>query len=130
MSLRISSEIHDRLLAEAAASPGIEVCGLLVGNGEVERLIVTANVAADPTAHFEIDPAALFTAIRHERAGGERLIGYYHSHPVGPPKPSPRDAAQAIADDHFWLIIGEGRVTAWRVTNANEFSTVDLIIID
>ena len=88
MTLRISSELHRQLLTDAAASPEREICGLMIGDTEVEHLIAAENVADDPKTGFEIDPVALFSAIRNERGGGERLLGYYHSHPVGPPEPS------------------------------------------
>ena len=130
MTLRISSELHRQLLTDAAASPEREICGLMIGDAEVERLIAAENVADDPKTGFEIDPVALFSAIRNERAGGERLLGYYHSHPVGPPEPSARDIAQATVDNRIWLIIGEGRVTAWMFIDANKFSGIDIIITD
>ena len=130
MTLRISSELHRQLLTDAAASPEREICGLMIGDAEVERLIAVDNVADDPKTGFEIDPVALFSAIRNERAGGERLLGYYHSHPVGPPEPSARDIAQATIDNRIWLIIGEGRVTAWMFTDGNKFSGIDIIITD
>ena len=46
-----------------------EACGLLLGaGGRVERFERTANVAADPHRHFEIDPKALIAAHKAERA--------------------------------------------------------------
>ncbi len=130
MTLGLSSELHLWLLVEAANSPDREICGLMIGRTHVERLIATKNVADDPRLHFEIEPTALFSAIRNERAGGERLLGYYHSHPVGPPAPSKHDIAQASVDNRIWLIIGVGRVAAWMFTDANEFSAIDVIITD
>jgi desampylase len=130
MVLRISSKLHQWLLAEAEASPDIEVCGLVIGADSIERLIAVKNVSDQPETSFEIDPVALFSAIRNERAGGERLLGYYHSHPAGPPKPSAHDVAQAANDDRIWLIIGEGVVNAWQFNNGNSFSALRLIIGD
>ncbi len=128
MALRISSELHRQLLAMAAASPDAEVCGLLFGGDHVERIVPVANVAANPQRNFEIDPDALFTAIRNERSGGVRLLGYYHSHPIGPPMPSPRDTDQAASDGRIWLIIGQGRVTAWRMNKTSQFNEIEIQI--
>lgn len=114
MGIRISSELHAHLLALAAADPGNEVCGLLLGDFDVEMVIPTPNIAADPSRTFEIDPSALFSAIRTERAGGAKLLGYYHSHPSDKPEPSACDHAQAAGDGKVWLIIGDGRITAWE----------------
>ncbi|MFM9976418.1 MAG: M67 family metallopeptidase [Sphingomonadaceae bacterium] len=118
MRLRISRADETLLLDLAADAPGCEVCGLVFGDaGIVEAVVPVANVAADPARHFEIDPAALFEAIRCERNGGPKLLGYFHSHPSGPPLPSATDIHLASGDDKFWLIIGEGKVKAWQPTS-------------
>ena len=113
-AVEISTALHDRLIAEAAASPCHEVCGLLFGDGAaIVDARACANVARSPTDSFEIDPAALIAAHRAMRAGGPRLIGHYHSHPGGPPDPSPRDADAAMPGD-LWLILGQGTARLWR----------------
>jgi len=115
MALRISSMILERISAEAMASPDREVCGLLLGTGDrVLEARSCRNVAADPAMRFEIDPAALLAAHRAARRGGPAVIGHYHSHPSGLAEPSPRDAADAVADGSIWLIAAGGRVTGWR----------------
>lgn len=92
----------------------MEACGLLFGTDGVERASVAANVASDPARRFEIDPGALIAALRAEREGGERVIGYWHSHPSGDATPSATDAAMAAADGRLWLIVAGGAMTAWR----------------
>ena len=115
------------LLAEAAASPEHEICGLLFGTAtRIDEARATANVAADPTRRFEIDPAALLAAHRTERAGGARVIGCYHSHPGGRAEPSARDAADA-EPGRLWLIAGGGELRAWRA-GADGFRPVPLTI--
>lgn len=115
MTVRISRELLDRLLAEAASAPRREVCGLLLGTPDrVGDARATSNASSSPADSFEIDPAALFAAIRAERAGGPRLIGHYHSHPNGSPVPSPRDAAMAISPGRLWLIVAAGGCRLWR----------------
>jgi proteasome lid subunit RPN8/RPN11 len=115
MAIRISRALCDRLLVEAAADPAREICGLLFGTDErIEAAEPAANVAADPARWFEVDPVALFAAIRAERAGGPRLLGHYHSHPSGVAMPSARDAAAAFDAGRFWLILGGGEALVWR----------------
>jgi desampylase len=130
MSVKISRAVHAALLAEAAARPMVEICGLLLGDDRVERYVDTENVAVNPKHSFEIDPKALFNMIKIERAGGERLIGYYHSHPNGRAEPSERDRQQAQGDTRLWVIVANGTVTAWRMTETGFFDAVALIIID
>ena len=108
MTVRISSELLARIVADASASPD-EICGLLFGDaGAIDDARPTRNVAADPRRRFEIDPAALIAAHRGQRAGGVAMIGCYHSHPSGHPEPSPRDAADAAPNGWLWLIVGGG----------------------
>ena len=122
MSVTISSELLGRLLAEAAASPNAEICGLLFGAaGSIEAAQACANVAADPARTFEIDPKALFAAHRRARGGAAAVIGHYHSHPSGLPVPSPRDAAQAMGDGAIWVIVGGGEARAWRSVEMGAF---------
>lgn len=117
MKVRISSEALAAIRAHAAADPAFEVCGLLFGTADhVSAVTPTPNVASDPARQFEIDPQALFAAIRAERAGGPTLVGYYHSHPSGRPEPSAADQHMAAGDGRLWLIVAGDDVTAWWAT--------------
>lgn len=127
MMLEISRAVLAVIRAESAAAAPREACGLLFGSeARIERATATANVATDPHRHFEIDPAALFSAIRTERAGGERLLGYWHSHPSGDAMPSATDRAMAAPDGRLWLIIADERITAWRA--GETFAQIDWAI--
>ncbi|WP_375395115.1 M67 family metallopeptidase [uncultured Sphingomonas sp.] len=111
----ISTELLVRIVAEAAASPGVEVCGLLLGRGgHVEEARPSRNVAADPSCMFEIDPVVLIAAHRAARAGGPAVLGCYHSHPSGVAVPSCRDAEDAAANGWLWAIVAGLDVQVWR----------------
>lgn len=126
MMLEISSAALAAIRAHVASDPAREVCGLLFGSAcRIEAIEAAENVAADPVRHFEIDPAALFRAIRAERAGGPMLVGYYHSHPGGRAEPSATDRAMAAADGKAWLIVAGDEVTGWRATDPG-FDRVEL----
>lgn len=114
MGLRISSCVIALLHRAAAEAAPLEACGLLFGADGVERASVEANVSDDPTRRFEIDPTALIAALKAERGGGERVIGYWHSHPSGDATPSATDAAMAAADGKIWVIVAGEALTAWR----------------
>lgn len=115
MPVTISRALADRLRALAAAEPDREICGLLLGSlARIEAAIACKNVAADPVRAFEIDPSALFAAIRDERGGGQRVAGYYHSHPSGDARPSASDLAQSAPDGRFWLIVAGEALALWR----------------
>lgn len=83
------------------------------GSAHISQLVLAANVAADPARSFEIAPATLLASHRSARAGGQRVIGHWHSHPDGRPRPSSRDAARASENGQIWLIIADGTISGW-----------------
>jgi proteasome lid subunit RPN8/RPN11 len=126
MRATIASDVLDAILAAAITAPDSEVCGLLFGTiNHIAAAAPTANVAANPADSFEIDPAALFAALRAERAGGAQTIGHYHSHPNGRPEPSARDAA-AAEPGRLWLIVGGGVARLWWSQPGGRFVPVAL----
>ena len=111
----VPAPILAQLRAYAAAAHPLECCGLLLGAGDqITAALPAANVHPSPQTHFEIDPAALIAAHRAARAGGPQVIGYYHSHPHGPPDPSATDQAHAAADGRIWAIVAAGEIRFWR----------------
>ena len=114
MRLEISREALAGIRAATAAAHPLEACGLLFGDeGRISGWLEARNVAERPDMEFEIDPAALFAALRAERAGGARLIGYWHSHPSGDVEPSQRDTEMADIDGKIWVIVAGDDVAAW-----------------
>lgn len=119
MTLAVSPHILAALLREAGEAAPQECCGILLGDGNrVSSIAPARNVHPDPFSHFEIDPQALINAHRAARGGGVQVLGYYHSHPNGRPRPSATDAAMAAGDGSVWAIIAADRVTFWRAGDA------------
>lgn len=123
MDIAVTSGVIATLIKEARKTADLECCGLLLGSpiGPVRsappRIIdarPTPNVHSEPARHFEIDPAALIAAYRAERDGGPALIGFYHSHPNGHPRPSAEDCEHAGGDGRVWAIIAAGDVYFWQ----------------
>ncbi|NLS29004.1 hypothetical protein S2M10_40180 [Sphingomonas sp. S2M10] len=119
MGVTISRSILTGMKKASAIAAPCEACGLLLGAGtRIERFTECANVSDAPEIRFEIDPAALFAALRAERAGGPKVLGYWHSHPSGDPTPSRTDAAMAAPDGKLWMIVGGADITCWRAGEA------------
>lgn len=117
MVLTIRQQAHATMVAAAQAAAPHEACGLLLGTGAtVETALPTANVAADPACHFEVDPAALIAAHRDARQGGPQVLGYFHSHPNGLARPSTTDAASAARDGMVWAIAAPVSDGSWAIT--------------
>jgi proteasome lid subunit RPN8/RPN11 len=78
-----------------------EVCGVLLGRygeGRVARPVEMKNIETDqPRIRYLIDPAEHLRVQRESRDEGLDIIGYYHTHPDHPPRPSPTDLARAMA---------------------------------
>jgi len=129
MAVTIERPVLRSLLEAASLIPDREICGLLFGSVHaIGRTQHAENVAERPAETFEIDPRALFAALRAERAGGDRLIGHYHSHPNGSAEPSPRDLA-AAEPGKYWLILGGGDARLWVVEN-DRFRELQLVVRD
>jgi len=111
----ICRSAFDAMLHAAQAAHPLEACGILSGRtGFIASFAETANVHPSARTQFEIDPQALIDAHRAARSGREQLLGYFHSHPGGPARPSPTDIAMAAHDGAIWAIAGyEGR--AWTL---------------
>lgn len=127
-TLTLAASLVDALVAEAVAAAPREACGLLVGRGHVvQRIVPARNVDQSPT-RYTIDPADHFAALRAARRDGLAVIGAYHSHPAGPPVPSPADRAEA-APDFLYLIVGLApapAVAAWQLVDGN-FAGLSLV---
>jgi desampylase len=101
-------------LAERMAFPR-EACGILLGERDtISEFVATDNVHPSPETHFEIDPQALINAHRAARDGGPLVLGYFHSHPSGEPRPSQIDREMAPGDGRVWAIAAGGRIEFWR----------------
>jgi desampylase len=102
-------QARDGLLADLAARPRIEACGLLFGTlggggWQIEATVPLRNIANSAT-YFEFDPAEMLS---HDLRQGAAIIGVYHSHPGGPAYPSSTDLGQMRAEAEspwVWLIL-------------------------
>ena len=94
--LLLSSELRRQIEAEGIAAYPNECCGILVGRDReriVDRIVPMAN-AFDPQERyhrFSIDPLLLASAEESAAAEGKAVIGFYHSHPDHPARPSEYD---------------------------------------
>ncbi|MEP0391255.1 MAG: M67 family metallopeptidase [Erythrobacter sp.] len=115
MAIKVTSEVLEALREAAKRADPCEACGLLLGEAvQITRFVEASNVHASPETHFEIDPQALIDAHRAARMGGPKLLGYFHSHPKGPAKPSQTDQDMASGDEMIWAIAGESEIAFWH----------------
>jgi proteasome lid subunit RPN8/RPN11 len=133
MKCGISRALLSRLEAQAEASGGREICGLLIGElGLISAFLPLSNAHLEPERAFAFDPRQHIAAARAARETGQTLLGYYHSHPSGNAAPSRSDAAQAFEQDAYWLILAPGEARLWISRSGgaflNAFEPVELVL--
>nr|WP_264475060.1 M67 family metallopeptidase [Salinirubrum litoreum] len=118
------TDVRETLVSEASDGSPAEICGVLLGTGrasETVRVIDSRqvpNVADDPRTRYELDPGETAQVFESVERGGEsaddtasesrnttEVVGFYHSHPRGPPGPSATDRAQAQWPGYVYLIV-------------------------
>ena len=110
-----------------------EVCGVLVGQRVadviVESVIPVANLEHDaPRVRYQIAPEDLLRIQRESREERLDIVGFYHSHPDHPARPSETDrriAAEGLSDGVVHMVVsvdGAGRATpsAWVFRDATQ----------
>jgi proteasome lid subunit RPN8/RPN11 len=118
MTLKLEDRQVEAIHRHAEADYPAECCGILLGlsEGEAKRVVevaALANLRHDPARaqellplddpgreternRFLIDPREQLRAEKDARARGLTALGYYHSHPDHPARPSAYDR------DHAW----------------------------
>ena len=85
--LAMQQEVQARLPEEA--------CGALLGrNGQAQQAVAVTNMLHSPV-RFRMEPREQVRLFQRMEAEGLELLAVYHSHPAGPPTPSPTDTAEA-----------------------------------
>ncbi|AUX09010.1 metalloprotease JAMM1, desampylating [Halalkaliarchaeum desulfuricum] len=114
---------YDEIVSRARRGGAREICGVLAGTtkaGEPEPIVDSVypvdNVADAPRSRYELDPEGQLRAIETLEERGETLVGFYHSHPRGPPTPSETDVDSATWPGASYVIValdGEPYVGSW-----------------
>jgi proteasome lid subunit RPN8/RPN11 len=126
--LRISSELAKRIRQHGAETYPHECCGALLGRDataaegarEILDLFRLINRRDDsPRNRFSVEPLDVIEADRAAQARGLDVVGWYHSHPDHPARPSEYDR------EHAWpwysyIIVSviekvPGEMTSWRL---------------
>lgn len=101
MTLRLPGALADEIRRHGEAAYPAECCGALVGRADgaakdVVRLWPAINRRTDDPHRYLIAPDDLRRLELDVRAAGQEIVGYYHSHPDHPARPS------AFDTEHAW----------------------------
>jgi proteasome lid subunit RPN8/RPN11 len=129
--LWISEELAEKIRKHAAETYPYECCGALLGHDadsegsplvprEVLEFLPLINRRDDsPRNRYSVAPLDVVDADRIARARGMDLIGWYHSHPDHPARPSEYDRDYAWPSySYIILSIHAGvpkEMTSWRL---------------
>jgi len=127
--LRLAPSVREDIVAHARESAPEEVCGILAGrhgaaaDGGASTAKASAratNAADSPRNRYELAPAEQLELMRELEDEGHEVVGFYHSHPRGPPAPSNVDAHEATWEGYSYVIVSLGAaepdVRSWRWT--------------
>src|SRR5436305_13227975 len=113
----------------ARGNPG-ECCGVLIGRASdevtvVERVLSVGNERQDSRHNrFLISPETVLAAQKEARALGLDVVGYYHSHPDHPARPSDFDREHAWPWVSYLIVSLQGRkvvdTRSWRLAEDRE----------
>ena len=100
MTLRLPGALADEIRRHGEAAYPAECCGAMVGRvegaaKEVLRLSPAVNRRTDDPHRYLIAPDDLRQLEREVREAGQEIVGYYHSHPDHPARPSAFDVEHA-----------------------------------
>ena len=116
-ALTITAAVDQAIRAHGRETYPHECCGALVGNGhDVTAAVPLPNTTEEgPRRRFLVRPSDYRIAEQQASALGGELLGFYHSHPDHPARPSQYDL------DHAWptfayIIVAVANGTANEMT--------------
>jgi [CysO sulfur-carrier protein]-S-L-cysteine hydrolase len=103
-SIWIQDQHLDEMRGHVSAALPEEACGIVGGrNGRSEQVFPVENVLHSPV-RFSMLPEGLLAVFLEMEQQNLDLLAIYHSHPKGPPHPSPTDIAEAYYPEAAALI--------------------------
>jgi proteasome lid subunit RPN8/RPN11 len=102
--IEIPARIRDQLIRHAIAELPNEACGLVAGNGRVERFYPMSNADHSPTT-YRLDPGEQLQVFNEIEERGWELFGIFHSHTHTEAFPSPTDRRQAFYPEANYLLV-------------------------
>ena len=126
MMLRLSREVETAIREAGAAAWPNECCGILFGREadgrravEAAKPIVNAREDGEQYHRFLITAEDMLQAELEARRSGREILGFYHSHPDHPAKPSDYDREHALPGYTYLILqVEQGRpaaLTGWQL---------------
>jgi proteasome lid subunit RPN8/RPN11 len=107
-------ELIAQITAHASACLPEEACGLIGGTADKALVAQPITNELHSPVRFRMDPAEQLQAFLQFESQGLDLLAIYHSHPNGPPHPSPTDIEEFLYPGVLYLILSPGP-PGWQV---------------
>lgn len=135
--LIISPRHLQTIWRHASVSYPDECCGVLIGRAQandtiVERVLSVGNEREDSRHNrYLISPETILAAHKEARALGLDVVGYYHSHPDHPARPSDFDREHAWPGVSYLITSVQQRnvvdTRSWRLNDDRESFDEEII---
>ena len=146
MSLVLTSQQWSQIEREGSAAYPNECCGAMLGRDDsqasggrriVQRLepLTNAFESGEQYHRFSLEPRELMLLEKRASAAGLAVLGFYHSHPDHPARPSEYDRSHAWPFYSYVIVeICKGsakEMTSWRLDEVSEqFGAEEIIRLD
>lgn len=138
--LRLSRAHLEQIFKHAEESYPNECCGIIVGTPgdvkEASEVYRGRNVVVERARdRYELDPRDIIEAQRRARQASLDIIGYYHSHPDHPARPSQYDTERAWPGYSYIVVsVASGRAevaNSWVYNESTRaFEPEELVLRD
>lgn len=127
--LHIPKAVYDEIIRHAEEAYPHECCGVLIGSALKDKRVFSVERAANINTErakdrYIIDPKQIFAIDRQCRTQGLDIMGFYHSHPDHPDRPSEFDREWGQATYSYVIIsVKSGKaasVKCWMFEDENE----------
>jgi proteasome lid subunit RPN8/RPN11 len=138
--LYLTREQRDSIAAHGERTYPHECCGFLIGTRRegqkwVEEVRPAGNARDDsPQNRYLIEPVEMLHAERDARRVGREILGFYHSHPDVPARPSEYDREHAWPVYSFLIMsVNGGRTTemhSWVLKEDRSQFDAETIVVE
>jgi proteasome lid subunit RPN8/RPN11 len=104
--LQLTVDVVDAIRAHGAETYPHECCGALIGrDAEVTSTVALPNITDEgPRRRFRVSDLDYLRVERAADAAGAELLGFYHSHPDHPARPSQYDLDHALPNFSYVIV--------------------------
>jgi len=128
--IQLSEELEQQIREHAKRDFPYECCGVMLGSvaGEVKTVHTLKEMQNEHADGHErrylISPDEMFRLDREARAGGNKTLGFYHSHPNHPARPSIYDRDWAWPWYSYIIVSsrdgGTEQMTCWTLNEESD----------